>query len=114
MRLDAELRAPLFLEEAGDEGDQRAPRFVATRVLAELAALGSLSPSDRNDRDIALASIQAAQGALLAGDHEAAIAQLLTATARLLKITSANVLPQRVDTARLLQDAQIRWTGTQP
>ena len=88
--------------------------FVATRVLAELAALGSLSPSDRNDRDIALASIQAAQGALLAGDHEAAIAQLLTATGRLLKITSANVLPQRVDTARLLQEAQVRWAMTQP
>jgi hypothetical protein len=88
--------------------------FVATRVLAELAALGSLSPSDRNDRDSALASIQAAQSALLAGDHEAAIAQFLTATGRLLKITSANVLPQRVDTARLLQEAQIRWAMTQP
>jgi hypothetical protein len=86
----------------------------AARAVAELSALANLAPSDRNDRDIAVASIQAAQGALAAGDYEAAIAQLITASARLLMITSANLTPQRVDTARILQQAQIRWAQTQP
>jgi hypothetical protein len=87
---------------------------ITTRVVADLSALTNLAPSDRNDRDIAVSSIQAAQSALAAGDYDGAIAQLLTATGRLLKITSASVVPQRVDTARLLQDAQIRWALTQP
>ena len=87
---------------------------VAARALAELAAFGNLAPSDRTDRDIAVASIQAAQSALAAGDYETAIAQLITASGRLLNITSANVTPQRVDTARILQEAQIRWAQTQP
>jgi len=87
---------------------------ITTRVVADLAALTNLAPSDRNDRDIAVSSIQAAQSALAAGDYDGAIAQLLTATGRLLKITSASVVPQRVDTARLLQNAQLRWAQTQP
>ena len=43
-----------------------------------------------------------------------AIWKLLGAGELLMKITSANVTPQRVDVARLLQDAEIRWAGTQP
>ena len=87
---------------------------ITTRVVADLSALTNLAPSDRNDRDIAVSSIQAARSALAAGDYDGAIAQLLTATERLLKITSASVVPQRVDTARILQEAQIRWAQTQP
>jgi len=86
---------------------------IATRVVADLAAL-KLSYHDRNDRDHAIWYLQAAQNALAQGEHEAAIAKLVAAAEKLLKITSANVTPQRVDTARLLQEAQIRWTGTQP
>ncbi|HWM43540.1 MAG TPA: carboxypeptidase regulatory-like domain-containing protein [Burkholderiales bacterium] len=86
---------------------------IATRVIADLAAL-TLSYHDRNDRDAAIWYIQAAQHALAEGEHEAAIAKLVAAAEKLLKITSANVTPQRVDLARLLQDAQVRWTGTQP
>ncbi len=86
---------------------------IATRVVADLAGL-TLSYHDRNDRDAAIWYIQAARHALAEGEHEAAIGKLVAAAEKLLKITSADVTPQRVDTARLLQDAQIRWTGTQP
>jgi protocatechuate 3,4-dioxygenase beta subunit len=87
---------------------------IASRVAAELAALDGLSASDRNDRDIAVQGIQAAQAALAAGDYEFAIAQLNVVAERLIKITSVNVSAQRVDAARILQQAQIRWAATQP
>jgi hypothetical protein len=87
---------------------------IAPRVSAELAALNIPLASERNDRDVAVSSIQAAQSALAAADYETAIAQLITAAERLLKVTSANVAPQRADAARILQQAQIRWAMTQP
>jgi hypothetical protein len=87
---------------------------IAPRVAAELAALTITLDSDKLDRDAAVSSVQAAQSSIAAGQYEQAIGQLITATERLLKITSANVAPQRVQVDRMMQDAQERWAAAQP
>jgi hypothetical protein len=83
------------------------------RVVAELSAL-VLSHNDRHDRDGAVWYLQAARHELAEGDYERAIDKLLSAVEKLRKITSANVAPQRADTARILQEAEIRWAAAQP
>jgi len=54
------------------------------------------------------------QASIDAGAYEQAIGQLLTAAERLIKIASADVSAQRVEAARLLQEAQARWYLAQP
>jgi hypothetical protein len=86
---------------------------VAARVVGELSAL-VVSSSDKSDRDHAISSVRAAQASLAAGASDNAIGQLVDASERLLKITSADVSTQRVEVDRLLQEAQIRWYLAQP
>jgi hypothetical protein len=86
---------------------------VAPRVAGALSAL-SVSSSDKSDRDHAVSSIRAAQASLASGQSEKAIDQLIDASERLLKITSADITPYRVEVDRLLQEAEARWFIAQP
>jgi len=86
---------------------------VAQRVPGELSAL-AVSSSDKSDRDHAVSSIQAAQASLGARDSDQAIGLLIDASERLLKITSVDVTPYRVEVDRLLQEAEARWFIAQP
>jgi hypothetical protein len=86
---------------------------VAPRVAGELSAL-TVSSNDKSDRDHAISSIRAAQASLASGQSERAIDQLIEASERLLKITSADVSAQRVQVDRLLQEAEVRWFIAQP
>ena len=61
-----------------------------------------------------MSAIRAAQASLAAGAPDKAIEQLVDAAERLLKITSANVTPYRVEVDRLLQEAEARWFIAQP
>jgi len=87
---------------------------IAPRLVAVLGAITIPRASERNDRDAAVASVQAAETALASADYEGAIAQLINASQRLLKITSVDISPQRVEIDRILQEAQLRWAETQP
>jgi hypothetical protein len=86
---------------------------VAPRVAGELSAL-VVSSSDKSDRDHAVSSIRAAQASLAAGQSDKAIDQLVDAAERLLKITSVDITPYRVEVDRLLQEAEARWFIAQP
>ncbi len=86
---------------------------VAPRVAGKLSALG-VSSSDKSDRDHAVSSIRAAQASLAAGASDKAIEQLIDASERLLKITSVDIMPYRVEVDRLLQEAEARWFIAQP
>ena len=54
------------------------------------------------------------QASLASGAYAQAIGQLLTAAERLLKIASVDVGAQRIEVARLMQEAQVRWVLAQP
>jgi hypothetical protein len=86
---------------------------VAPRVVNELSAL-SVASNDRSDRDRAVSLIRAAQASLAAGASGKAIDQLTEAAERLMKIGSVDVSVQRVEVARLLQEAEVRWFLAQP
>ncbi len=73
-----------------------------------------ISSNEKSDRDHAVASIQAAQASLAAGASDKAIALLIDASERLLKITSVDLRPYRVEVDRLLQEAEARWFIAQP
>ena len=90
-----------------------ASEAVATRVVDGLGAL-TLASHDKADRMHAIWHLYAAQWHLGAGSHESAIGHLVEAADALLKITSADVAPYRVDTALLLKEAQARWAAAQP
>lgn len=86
---------------------------VSARSISGLMAL-SVGSADKADRNHAVAAIQSAQARLAAGQYESAIADLVAAAERLLKITSVDVGPYRVEVARLLKEAEARWAAAQP
>ena len=51
---------------------------------------------------------------MIARDSDQAIGLLIDASERLLKITSVDVTPYRVEVDRLLQEAEARWFIAQP
>jgi hypothetical protein len=86
---------------------------VAERTISALMAV-PVGSADKADRNHAVSSIQSAQSRLGAGQYEQAIADLVGAAERLLKIKSADVTPYRVDVGRLLKEAAARWAAAQP
>jgi len=87
---------------------------IAPRLVSELEALAISQHGERSDRNAAVSKIQAASSSLAADQCEEAIEKLLEAAARLAKITSVDVRAYRVQIARLLQEAQVRWFIAQP
>jgi hypothetical protein len=86
---------------------------VAPRVIDGLAAL-AVSSHDKSDRTHAIWHLYAAQWHLGSGNLEWAIGHLVEAADALLRITSADVTPYRLDVARLLKEAEARWAAAQP
>jgi hypothetical protein len=87
--------------------------LAAQRTVSGLLAL-PVASNDKADRTHAVAHIQLARLRLAFSDYGGAIVDLVSASERLLKITSVDVSAYRVEVARLLKEAQARWAAAQP